>query len=123
MAMLNCENRWAGNNPEPQAIGLFSTGQRSQGCLPQLLPGPGQGAQHGVGGGGAFRASLRGPGERGRAWRLGAGCAGAAGDGFEFGAYAEGFRMLEQLVAAQAPAGQAEVAGGGGIPEAQGGVG
>ena len=76
-----------------------------------------------MGSGGAFRAGLRGQGERGRGWRLGAGGAGAAGDGFEFGAHAEGFRVEQQLVAAQAPAGQAEVAGGGGIPEAQGVVG
>jgi hypothetical protein len=31
---------------------------------------------------------------------MGAGGAGAAGDGFEFGAYAEGFRVEQQLVAA-----------------------
>ena len=44
--------------------------------------------------------------------------AGAAGDGLKFRAYAEGFRALKQLVAAQALAGQAQVAGGGGIPKA-----
>jgi hypothetical protein len=47
---------------------------------------------------------------------MGAYGAGAARDGLKIRAYAEGFRALQQLMAAQALAGQAQMAGGGGIP-------